>query len=135
MAPVTHPMMIARPKPTQKGGGFPAVTQLDQLDVGQDLCAPPEPRVHEHRDHPTERERPPEPVAGQAVPRHEARHRQRRVGGERRGHHRRAGDPPGQGPSRQEVLGDAPSRPRAKQEADAEGEREVRDDDGPVQTV
>lgn len=56
--------------------------------------------VNEDRDHAAQRERPPEPVAGQTVTGDEAGDRQRRIGGEGRRQHGGAGEPPGQGSAR-----------------------------------
>ena len=62
---------VERAKATQEGSRLTAVTQFDQLDVGQHTGPPPEPGIEEHGDHAADGESPPEPVAGQAVPGHQ----------------------------------------------------------------
>ena len=86
---------VAGLEAAQEGRRLAAVAHFDELVVGDDLGPPPESREQEHRQHLAQHVVPAEPVVPDAVVADEARHRQRRIGGEGGGHHARAQDPPG----------------------------------------
>ena len=109
------------------------VADLGELHVGHDLRAPPEPRVEEHGQRSAHDHVPPEPVAGDAVLGDEARHDERRVGGEGGGDHRGAREPPRNGSARHEVLLERLAALLRELEADSDRQREVGEDDSPVE--
>ena len=74
----------------QRRRGAAGVAQLVELEVGQDAGPPPQPGVEEDRRHAGQHERPPHPVAGDAVAPHDVGDQVRRVGAEGRRHHRQA---------------------------------------------
>ena len=124
---------VERPEPAQEGGRRPAVADLGELDVGQDAGAPPQPGVEEDREHAARNKIPPQPIAGDAALGHHAGDRQRRVGGEGRGDHRRTGQPPRDVAPGEEEFVDARSGSGLVIEADGQVEKEVQANDGPVE--
>ncbi len=140
IARLTQPRMMQligmprykRAKSAQERRGFARVPDLGELDVGHHAGAAPQPGVEEHREHPAHQEAPPDPVPRDAVARDQAGHHERRVGGERRRNHRRAGEPPGNVAPGKEELRRALAGACLVVEADADVEREVGGDDEPV---
>ena len=116
----------------QKGGRPAAVAQLVELHVGGDPGAAPQPSVDRRREHPGEKKGPPDPVSAHAVLAGDVGHEVRRVGGERRRHHREAQEPPGPRPSRQEKVLGAPSRAARGPCPDSHADREVPGDEPPI---
>ena len=102
---------VERAKAAQHRRRLAAVPHLGELDVGHHVRAPPEPREEEHREHAAHQHVPPQPVAGDAVRDDEPGDDERRVGGERRRDHRRAGEPPRHVAPRDEVLARGSRRP------------------------
>ena len=123
---------IERAEAAQEGGGLARVADLGELDVGHHAGAAPEPRVEEDGQHAAGDHVPPEPVAGDAVARDHAGDDQRRVGGEGRRDHRRAGQPPRDVAAREEELGRAAARAPGVVQPDRQVQREVAGDDEPV---
>src|ERR1043165_16023 len=108
------------------------IPHLRQLDVGDDFGAPPQPREEEDGEHARGEHRPPQPVARDAVFHDHLGDGQRRVGGERRRHHGRAGEPPRHRAMRDEVVEHRPLRLADEGGGDADGEDEVAGDDEEV---
>ncbi len=112
-----------------------AVAQLGELHIGEDAGPAPEPGKEEHGQDPGERTVPPEPVAGHAVLRDQARHGERRVGGERRRHHGRPGEPPRERAAGHEIVGQRLTGPPRVGQADGRRGHEVQRDDHPVRQL
>jgi hypothetical protein len=122
---VDEDAQVEGPKPSQKRGGLAGVAKLNKLHVGQDAGAPPEACEEEDRQHAAEDEIPPEPVARDAVFRHEFRHRQRGVCRKGRGDHGCAGKPPGEIAPREKELLDARAGAAGEVNADRGAQQEV----------
>ena len=103
----------------EPGGRAAAVAELGELHVGEHPRPAPELGQHHRHQHVHQREAPPLPVAGHAVPRHPPRHVERRVHVEGGGRHRGGGEPPRDGAAAHEELRQAagalaaPARARA----------------------
>ncbi len=123
---------VERPEAAKHRRSFAAVADLGELDVSHDVGPPPESGEEEHREHAAHQHVPPQPVAGDPVREDEARDDERGVGGEGCRHHRCAGEPPGHLATGQEVLVHALAAPLCEQQANDGGEREVGDDDCPI---
>ena len=95
---------IDRAEPPQNRGGLAAVADLRELEIGQDAGPTPEAGEEEDGQDPRDRAVPPEPVPRDPVLGDQAGDHERRIGGEGGRHHRGAGEPPGEGPARGEVL-------------------------------
>src|ERR1019366_2152130 len=124
---------VERAEAAQERSSPAAVADLGELHVGHDLRAAPEPRVQEDRERAAHDEVPPEPVARDAMGRDEARHDERRIGGERRRDHRGAREPPGDGASGDEVLLERLAALLRERDPDADREDEIRGDDRPIE--
>ena len=111
------------------------VAHLVELEIGQDARPAPQPRVEEHRRDAGQHERPPDPVAGDAVAPDDVGHQVRRVRAERRRHHREPGEPPRHGAARREELGRALAGAPAEEQRRAEADEERREDDDPVEEL
>ena len=116
-------------KGAEEGGRFAGVTQLGELDVGDDFRPAPQPREKENGQHPGGQHRPPQPVSGDAVFHDHLGDRQRRVGGERRRDHRRAGQPPRHRPTRDEVVEHRSPRAPDERAGRADRQHEIAGDD------
>ena len=119
-------------KAAKESGGFALVAELDEFDVGEDFGAAPVASEEEDRHHAAEALRPPKPVAGNAVASNEACNEERSVGGEGRGDHGGAGEPPGDIAAGNEKLLGAAGRAAAVVETDEEIEEQVGGDDDPI---
>ncbi len=124
---------IERAKAAQEGRRSARIADLGELDVGHHPGAPPQPRVEEDREHPARHEAPPQPVARDAAPGHQAGHHQRRIGGEGGGHHRGARQPPRHVPAGEEELGDVLPGAGLVVKPDGQIEHEVQADHGPIE--
>jgi hypothetical protein len=91
----------------QERRGPARVAQFRELDVGEDARTAPQAREEEHREHAAVAAL--HQIQFPAMPflRDEAGHGQWRVGRERRGHHRGAGQPPRELSSAEEEISDA----------------------------
>jgi len=119
----------------QEGRRPAAVTQLVELQVGEDAGTPPQPGVDEHGEHARQEERPPGPVAGDAVLADHVGDQVRRVAGKRGRHHGYAEQPPRHAPAGEEELGGAAPCPPRHDQPDEQREDEISDDDAPVKRV
>ena len=124
---------IERPETAEERRRPASVADLRELDVGHHAGATPQARVDEHREHAARGHVPPQPVAGNAVARDDPRDQQRRVGGKGRGHHRRAGEPPGDVAAREKELRRAAAGAPRVVQPDRQVEREIGGDDQPVE--
>ena len=120
-------------KAAQEGGGRAGVAELGELHVGQHAGAAPQRGEEEDGEHPGEQERPPQPVAGDALAVDEAGDDQRRVGGEGGGHHGSPGQPPGDVAAGEEELADVAGRALHVEEADGEVDRKISGDHQPIE--
>ena len=94
----------------------PRVADLVELEVSEHAGAPPQPGVEKHGRDAGEHERPPDPVAGDAVAPDDVGDEVGGVAAEGGGDHRKAGKPPRHRASRREELGGAsPGAPREEQ--------------------
>jgi len=123
---------IQRAKTTQKRRGLATIAQLDKLHVRQNLRSPPISREEKHSHHAGEAQRPPQPVPGDSVLRHQPSHQQRSIRGERRGHHGSSGQPPGNIAAGNKEFLSAAGGAAAIIQADEEIEEKIDSDDDPV---
>ena len=129
--------LIAMPRysarnPRRNAAGFAAVADLRELHVGHHAGRAPEPAKKNTVSMPLitmfhHSQLPATPLRGD-----EPRHDERRVGGECRGDHRRPGQPPRHLAPGEEVFLEALAASFREDEADDGRQREVADDDGPV---
>ena len=113
--------------------GFAGVADLVELEIGQDARPAPQARVEEDRRDAREHERPPHPVARDAVAPDDVRDQIRRVAAERRRHHRQTGEPPGHGAARREELRRALAGAPAEEQRGHETDQKRQRDDEPVE--
>ena len=123
---------VHRFEPTQKRGRLPAVSDLDELHVGQDLGAPPVTGEEEDGQHSSHTGTPPDPIAGNSLPGDQAGDQQWGVCGERRGDHRGSCQPPGDVAAGDEELFRVATGPPAVIEADQQIDQQVGDDHDPI---
>ena len=126
-----QPLVDGREAPQDPRGGA-AVADLDDLGVGEDARAAPQPRIEEGQHEDPGRLVPPQPVAVHALAADQRGGGERRIGGEPGGRDRGAREPPGQGPAGDEIVLNAASRAFGEAQADGEGYRAVDGDDYPV---
>ena len=123
---------VERAEAAEEGRAVAAVANLGELDVGHHVRAPPQSREEEHREHAAHQHVPPQPVAGDAIRRDDTGDDERRVGGERRRDHRRAGEPPRHIAARDEILLEAFAAALRVQQPDSGRQAEIGDDNQPV---
>ena len=120
-------------KTAQEGGRLAFVAELDKFDVGENFRAAPISGKEKNGHHAAEALRPPQPVAGDSVFSYQAGDEQRGVGGEGGGHHRGAGQPPGNIASRYEKFFSGAAGFAAVVDADEQVEQQVGTNDQPVE--
>ncbi len=123
---------VERPETSQECRRFSGVAKFGEFDVGGHAGSPPEPREEEHCQHSACDHVPPEPVAGDSVPRDQSRNYKRSVRGERGCDHRGSGEPPGHVAPRKEELRGIRARFALVVKADQQVEEEIRRNDRPV---
>ena len=119
-------------EPAHHAGGGAGVADLVELEIGHHPGAAPQPGVEEHRRHAGQGERPPHPVAGDALAADDVGDEVRRVAGKRRRHHRQSGEPPRHRPPRDEELRGALAGPPAEEQRRHEADQQRGGDDDPV---
>ena len=129
---VFHQPLVHGREATQDPRGGTAVADLDDLGVGEDTRAAPQPRIEEGQHEDAGRLVPPQPVAVDALAPDERGGGERCIGGEPGGRDRGACEPPGQRPAGHEVVFNAAARAFGEAQADGEGDRAVDGDDNPV---
>src|SRR6185436_7986369 len=92
-----------------------------------------QPRVEEHRRDAGQHERPPHPVARDAVPAHDVGDEVGRVAAEGGGDHREAGEPPWHRAARREELGRARAGALTEQQRGPEADDQAGGGDDPVE--
>ena len=91
---IEHKSEVDGAEAPEEGASPSTVSQLVELNVGEDAGASPELGVHENGHHPRQQEGPPGPIARYALLANEVCDEVGRVSTEGRGDHRRAEQPP-----------------------------------------
>src|SRR5262249_46938943 len=119
----------------QKSRRASAVAYLGEFNVREHFRPPPVTCEEENREQAAEAGAPPDPIAGDALRRNHPAHEQRRVSGERGGHHRRAGQPPGYVSTGDKELSRVSARTAAIVKADHQIDQQVSDDHQPISSI
>ena len=109
------------------------IADLVELEVGEHARPAPQPGVEEDRRHAREHERPPHPVAGDAVAPDDVGDEVGRVAAEGGGDHREPREPPRDGAARREELRSAAARPLGKEQRRDEADEQRDRNNHPVE--